>query len=213
MRNCLIFGGTFDPVHNGHINTVINVQDHYHFDEIIFLPCKLPLLKHKAQATAKQRVDMLQIAINHFPKYPFIIDTREIRRDSPSYMVTTLEDYRQQPKYSDCAITLMIGRDTFLQLPQWHQWQKILSLTNLLVINRPGIYHPSLTLSDLLKTHQTHQKDKLTTTTQGLIYCIDAGYYEISSTAIRQYIQHNTPCTHLLSQDVFDYIQQNKLYV
>lgn len=194
------------------MNTVINAQNHCHFDEIILLPCKIPLLKNKAKASAKQRLDMLQLAINDFPQYPFTIDTREITRDSPSFMVTTLNDFRHQAEYSDCAITLMIGMDTFLQLPKWHQWETILSLTNLLIINRPGIYHLPSILSNLIATHQTQKKDDLATTSHGLIYRFNAGYYEVSSTIIRQHIQQNTPCDHLLTQGVFDYIRNNKLY-
>lgn len=194
------------------MQTVINVQNHCHFDEIILLPCKIPLLKNNAKASAKQRLDMLQLAINDFPEYPFTIDTREITRDSPSFMVTTLDDLRHQAEYSDCAITLMIGMDTFLQLPSWYQWETILSLTNLLIINRPGIYHPSSILSNLIATHQTQNKDDLITTSHGLIYRFDAGNFDVSSTIIRQHIQQNRPCANLLTLSVFDYIRNNKLY-
>lgn len=212
MQSSLIFGGTFDPIHKGHINTVINVQNHLLFDEVIFLPCKTPLLKDAAKACAKQRVDMLNIALNDFPEHPFTIDTCEITRNSPSFMVTTLEDYRERLNYHDASLTLLIGMDTFLQLPKWHQWKNILSLANLLIINRPGTYPLTPTLDDVLKAHETVKKEELTRSTHGLIYRFDAGHYDVSSTNIRQSIQEHSSCNSMLTDGVIHYIQHHQLY-
>ena len=133
MKNLVIYGGTFDPPHLGHLNTALAIQDILHFDRLIFLPCKTPVLKQATLASSEQRVNMLKLALEGYSN--FDIDLREITRITPSFMVETLESFRQDLG-DQVAITLCLGSDAFLQLPQWHSWRKILKLSNVLVIKR-----------------------------------------------------------------------------
>lgn len=215
MNNLVIFGGTFDPIHNGHINTACAVQAFFHFDEFRFLPCKLPLLKPEAHANAQHRLAMLKVALSEQPKScHFRIDSREIDRHSPSYMVTTLEDIR-----SECGnalpISLMIGIDGFSQLPKWHQWEKLTDLTNFLVIERSGFQYDSMPLQvrQLLKRHEAMQPDKLLTTAHGLIFRFNAGKYDISSTIIRNKLSNLKETGEQLPAAVLDYIKKHQLYI
>ena len=215
MDNLLLFGGTFDPIHNGHLHTAIAVQQFFHFDQFCFLPCKNPVLNKPNQATsAKHRLKMIQIALKSQPKdFHFTIDSREIMRESPSYMVTTLEDLRLE--YGTAfPITLLLGHDVFCQLPQWHQWQRLMQLTNLLVINRKGYEEREIPteVQTLLHRDETSDPKALLSIAHGLIYRFDAGAYDISSSAVRDNLANKTWPENMLPREVEMYIAKNKLY-
>ncbi|WP_131781740.1 nicotinate-nucleotide adenylyltransferase [Legionella gresilensis] len=213
MSNLIIFGGTFDPIHNGHINTAINVQSFFHFDRFIFLPCKVPVLKNNAQASTTQRLEMLKLAIKESNKSDlnFEIDTREINRETPSYMVTTLEDYRSELG-NTIAISLLMGVDAFATLPQWHQWERLLQLANILVISRPDYQLKSQLIRDLLKERETQKAEYMQKRAHGLIYQFNAGLYNLSSTTVRAQIKNDNLITADLPTSVIQYIKKNRIY-
>ncbi|WP_058522725.1 nicotinate-nucleotide adenylyltransferase [Legionella birminghamensis] len=209
MDNLLIFGGTFDPIHQGHLNVAENIQKHFRFQRFIFLPCKLPVHKEKATANSTQRIEMLKLALADYPGCRFEIDDCEIRRQSPSYMVTTLESYRKDLGM-DISITLLMGMDSFYQLPLWHRWTRILELANLLVIKRPDISLPvEDNVLETLSGHVTDREEDLKNNAQGIIYFFDAGSYPISSTEIRRNSLQNSEA---IPEAVLMYITENKLY-
>ncbi|MBA2710442.1 MAG: nicotinate-nucleotide adenylyltransferase [Tatlockia sp.] len=213
MHNLLIYGGTFDPVHNGHIQTAVNVQKQFDFERFIFLPCKIPVLKNQALATASQRVKMIELALAPLSQHSFEINLSEINRNTPSYMVESLEYFRNKLGVN-ISITLLMGRDTFNQLPSWYQWTKLLKLTNLLVIKRPGYKEFTETeeLRELIQNHETFVLDEIKKQRHGLIYSYDAGTYNFSSTWIREQIHEKNELKAYLSDSVIDYIRQNNLY-
>lgn len=206
MLTVAIFGGTFDPIHNGHIQTSLKIQAEFQFDHYYFVPCKIPLLKSKAQASTQQRIEMLSLALNKYPK--FEIDLREINRDSPSYMVETLDSFRAE--YQEASITLILGYDAFLSLPQWHQSSKILELANLLVINRVGFGQLETTL---WKKRSLKQKEQLLHNKAGSIYYFNAGEFDISSTEIRSKLKENQDTSCDIPQEIQEYIKSLELYL
>lgn len=210
MPSIAIFGGTFDPVHNGHIQTSLAIQTHFNFDTYNFLPCKVSTIKPPSFANSQQRVEMLQLAIKSYPD--FKIDLREIERDSPSYMVETLESFRTENE--NASISLILGYDAFLSLPQWHHWEKIIKLANLLVINRMQFSNDPVpeSIKKLLKTNKTEIKADLLVKNAGVIYLFNAGNYEISSTNIREELIKNKNIESKLPKEVFNYIKQQELY-
>ncbi|WED44159.1 nicotinate-nucleotide adenylyltransferase [Legionella cardiaca] len=212
MRNLIIYGGTFDPIHNGHINTAINVQKKFNFDQFIFLPCKLPVLKAQAAASASQRVIMLELALKELDK-KFVINLSEVNRNSPSYMVETLKQFRNELGQA-ISITLLIGVDAFMQLPKWYAWEQLLTLTNLLVINRAGIDTTNFpeAVIKLLSSHQTHEANAILNHSHGLIYCFNAGNFDISSTAIRKKIATGEAVSADIPESVLKFIKSNNLY-
>ena len=211
MNNLVIFGGSFDPPHWGHINTALAVQQYFHFQHFIFLPCKTPVLKPANIATPTQRLMMLKLALTEYSE--FEVDAREINRPTPSYMVHTLESYRAEWG-ENTAITLLLGMDAFIQLPQWYQWDRLLGLAHLLILNR----NPAPTaefsspLNHLLLICKTHDKDDLLKQPHGKILCYDAGYYPISSTQLRNKVHAGESIESYAPQSVIQYIKDQALY-
>lgn len=211
MQNILIYGGSFDPPHNGHINTAISVEQFFHFERFIFLPCKIPLLKQATLASAQQRICMLQLAIENHPE--FSIDQREINRKTPSYMVETLQSFREEIG-THAPITLLLGMDAFIQLPKWHCFDKLLTLSHVLVIKRARISEKKIPqiLKKLLITHEVFDKNDLLTCPCGKIYQYDAGQYPVSSSELRQKIRAKENIEAYLPPAVYHYIKALALY-
>jgi nicotinate-nucleotide adenylyltransferase len=190
------------------------VQEHYHFDEVIFVPCKSPVLDKTCDVSIKDRLAMLSLALRPFTH--FKIDLCEINRDTPSFMVTTLAYFRQH--YGDhVSLTLLIGMDNFLQLPRWYQWETILQRCHMLVVDRPGVKPVfNRVLKTLLSTHQSTSEHHLSNSPYGTITFMHAGAFDISSTAIRsvikQMIRSSSNTDKLISPQVRNYIERHKLF-
>lgn len=210
MLRIAILGGTFDPIHNGHLKTSLIINKHFNFNSFIFLPCKTPTLKAPPLASNAQRIEMIKLAIQDHCH--FKLDLREIDRDTPSYMVDTLKSFRRE--FPKASITLIIGYDAFLSLPYWHQWQKIITLAHLVVINRsefakvpvPEIMH------EFLNSYQKSDRSLVSQTQGGCVYLFDAGTYEISSSSIRRDLNKGLDVTNKIPHLVYEYIKSQGLY-
>ncbi|MCX7115958.1 MAG: nicotinate (nicotinamide) nucleotide adenylyltransferase [Gammaproteobacteria bacterium] len=199
-KSLLLFGGTFDPIHLGHLAIAQAVQQQFHFSSFLFLPCQLPVHKNQPSTTPEQRIHMLSLALDANPIENASICLDEIHRPTPSFTVDTLHHLRQKTD-PNTPITLLIGLDAFLNFLTWHQPEIILQLSKLLVIQRP-LANPTLppSLQALLKQENN------------TITFFNAGLYEINSSTIRDHIQHKRPYRHWLPEAVGDYIEQEKLY-
>lgn len=208
MNNLLLYGGTFDPPHLGHLQIARNVQAFFQFERFIFLPCKTPILKPAASANAFHRIKMLCLNLENDPF--FEIDLREIRRSSPSFMVDTLRSYHDE-KGPKTAISILLGMDAFMQLPKWHQWGSLLDNCHLLVVQRPGIDTTNIpqTLRDLLQQREVTTPSQLLNTAAGCIYRFDAGNYPIASSTLRKDPSQKAID---LAEPVHQYIKQQGLY-
>lgn len=211
MTHLAIYGGSFDPFHNGHLNTALAVQQEFQFTKLFMLPCKSPVLKKATQASSEERISMLKLGLIRYPR--FSVDLREIQREGPSYMVDTLQSYRNEVGHR-VSITLILGMDAFKQLPRWHQWQKIIQLCNLLVLNRPhtaGEFNDE-PMKTFIKSHTINHKNELMHAISGKIYFYNAGCYDISSTLLREKIQQGMSIEQYLPAPVLSYIKEHKLY-
>lgn len=211
MHTIAIFGGTFDPIHHGHLKTSSTLQDHFHFERYVFLPCKTPTQKPAATANNEHRIQMIQSAIQEIENAE--IDVREMERSTPSYTVDTLLSFRTQ--YPEASITLIMGYDAFLSLPRWHQWEQLIQLANVLVINRVGYQQQKLPveLKLLLKQHQTQDPMELLRHREGLIGFFNAGDYDLSSSSIRKKLVEGKDMSDMLPNAVLDYIRKWQLYL
>lgn len=207
MKSILIYGGSFDPPHLGHLKTAITVQEHCHFETVFFIPCKKPVLKKTIPAESSHRLKMLQLMLNEHPE--FQINTIEMDRETPSYMTETLQQLRKTVG-KNCSITLLMGMDAFVNLSQWHEFEKLPTLCNLLVIKREGITNPE-TLLDIFPECLPHVRDLLSHP-QGKVAYFDAGDYPVSSTKIREKIRLGEDVSDALPKTVEEYIRHHGLY-
>jgi nicotinate-nucleotide adenylyltransferase len=207
-KRCIgLFGGTFDPIHNGHLHIARQILEVLALDEIRFIPCKVPALKPISIASEAQRLEMLSIALAHEPKY--IIDDREFKRENESYTYVTLQSLRKDYPYD--SLVWIMGFDAFQQLPKWHCWRELIKLCHFAVVNRPGngdiINEPLLSF---LKKYKTSNINSLCNSTSGYVLFIDIDPCEISASVIRKDIK-SIPAD-WLTPEVAQYIQLNKLY-
>jgi nicotinate-nucleotide adenylyltransferase len=204
-----VFGGTFDPVHYGHLRTAFEMLQALRFDEVRFMPCGDPPHRGKTYANAALRMQMVEKAIAGQPG--FVADNRELKREGPSYSVDSLSTLREDfPKQ---AIALMIGMDAFLGLTKWHRWHEILTLAHIVIAHRPGWRAPDMgTLGELLADRGTHRIDDLHDATAGHIYIHDVTQLEISSTDIRELIAGGRDPIFLMPDAVRKVIDESNCY-
>ena len=209
MKPIGIFGGTFDPIHYGHLRTAFELLQALRFDEVRFMPCGNPPHRGEPVAGANLRLEMVRVATD--AQAGFVVDDRELRRDGPSYSVDTLAALREE--YPKQSLALIIGMDAFLGLPKWHHWRKILQLAHIVVAHRPGWRAPDIgPLGDLLADRGTHRIDNLHQKTSGHIYIHDVTQLEISSSEIRELVGLGRDPRFLMPDGVRELIEQSGCY-
>lgn len=205
-----ILGGTFDPIHYGHLRTALEVQQQLSLNEVRFIPCGDPPHRNKPIAEPLQRLAMVRAAISGQDN--FSVDDREILRAGPSYMVDTLKSLRQE--LSSDSLNLILGMDAFNNLPEWYEWQQIFKLANIIVMQRPQIKEksiPSTALSAVIKQRQV-SKDLLYKYQQGKICFVPVTQLDISATVIRQQWQQQKDIRFFLPDSVLTLIRQQNIY-
>jgi len=204
-----ILGGTFDPIHFGHLRMALELRDLLKLKEVRLIPCKQPVHKEKTFATTQQRKSMLELAILNEPN--LIVDTREIDRTTPSYMVETLESLKQD--FKDTPLCLIMGIDALAKLDSWHSWQDILKLCHIVAIERPDYkFDWDSTLAHYIKAFVATEAKKLKTQESGLIYFEKVTLLNISATNIRNLIHQRKDPRYLLPESVLGFIRENNLY-
>jgi len=185
MKPIGVFGGTFDPVHYGHLRSAFEMLQALDFDEVRFIPCSDPPHRGLTYASAAQRKRLVELAIAGQPG--FVADDRELQRGGPSYTVDTLTTLREE--FPDRSLGLIVGMDAFLGLPGWHRWDELLNIAHIVVAHRPGWKAPDIgALGALISDFGTHRVEDLHATTHGHIHIHAVTQLEIASTEIRQLI-------------------------
>jgi nicotinate-nucleotide adenylyltransferase len=209
MKPIGIFGGTFDPIHYGHLRTAFELLQTLHFEEVRFIPCGDPPHRGVTFAPATLRLDMVRLATRNEPG--FIVDDRELRREGPSYSVDTLDSLRKEfPGRSLCLIT---GMDAFLGLPTWHRWDEILDFAHIIVAHRPGWLAPAEgALGELLAERRTGNQKDLHDKRKGSIYVHAVTQLEIASTEIRSLVAGGYDPRYLMPDSVRDAIIESSCY-
>ena len=194
-----IFGGTFDPIHYGHLRTAFELMESLRLPEVRFLPAGTPPHRERPVAEARVRLEMVRAAIGGQPG--FVVDDRELHREGPSYSVDTLLDLRAE--YAHRSICLVVGMDAFLDLPKWYHWREILQLAHVLVAHRPGWRVPDMgPLNELLADRGTGRVGDLHESRAGRIYIHAVTQLEISSTAIRELVSNGGDPRFLMPAEV-----------
>ncbi len=210
MRPIGILGGTFDPVHNGHLRPALELLEGLDLQEIRFIPCRQPPHRSRPEAAPGHRLAMLEQAIAG--QAGFVLDDREMRRDGPSYMVDTLASLRAQMG-KERPLCLITGRDAFQALNHWERWREILKLAHLVAPDRPGATQtlPNV-LNDLLKHRQIQYAEALSKDPAGAILLQPVTQLAISATEIRALLTQGRSPRYLLPEAVWTYIRDQDLY-
>ncbi|HHH44517.1 MAG TPA: nicotinate-nucleotide adenylyltransferase [Gammaproteobacteria bacterium] len=204
-----ILGGTFDPVHFGHLRPALEVQQALGVPVVHLLPCRTPPHRPAPRAGAAQRLELLQLAVADEPALE--IDTRELQREGPSYMVDTLESIRAEQ--GETPLCLVLGADALLGLESWHRWQDIPALCHLVVMQRPGARAstPRALVDRLNSTHVTDSR-ALHERSAGCVIDIPVTQLSVSSTQIRDLLAAGKSPRYLLPDPVLERITQEKWY-
>ena len=204
-----IFGGTFDPIHYGHLRTAFEMLQALRFGELRFVPSGDPPHRGKTYAPASLRLDMVRAATANEPR--FIVDDSEVQRQGPSYTVDTLALMRQEQP--DAPMGLILGMDAFLGLTDWHRWDEILDYAHIVVAHRPGWRAPDIgAIGELITEHGTHRIDDLHERRDNLIYIHAVTQLEISSTEIRDLVGAGRDPRFLMPDVVRNVITETKCY-
>lgn len=207
-----VLGGTFDPIHFGHLRTALDVTETLNLEQLRFIPCGEPPHREPPVASAAQRLAMVQVAITGEPR--FAADDREIQRGGPSYMVETLESLRDELGEQQ-SLALIVGLDAFAALDSWHRWQELIGLAHLIVMTRPGWSMQDISSADLQALVSEHRADDLArchNQAAGCVIFCPVTELNISSTGIRQQLRAGRDVRFLLPESVRELIQQQHIY-
>jgi len=198
-------GGTFDPIHFGHLRPALEVLMALNLSEVKFIPSFQPVHKNTPSVSAKHRCEMVRLAIKRQPL--FSLDPIEVDREGVSFMVDTLSTLKE--KYPDDSLVLMMGVDAFAKFDHWHRWQDILGVANLAVMSRPGCLKSySKKVNEILKKHKVESLSL----SFGQIVELSVTQLDLSATALRSFLQKNETVDYLMPASVVEYIQKNNLY-
>ncbi len=204
-----VYGGTFDPVHIGHLRTALEIKEALQLEKVLFVPCGQPSHKNAPIACAEYRSKMLALAIHSVPG--FQVDRREFNREGYSYTVDTLVSLRKD--YKDKTLCLIVGMDAFLGISHWYRWQSLFDLSHVVVMFRPGS-HQKFTepLECLVKQRQTSTIATLRTKLSGLIFFQQVTQLDISSTRVRCMIRQGYSPRYLIPDKVWTMIREQNVY-
>ncbi|BGI50953.1 MAG: nicotinate-nucleotide adenylyltransferase [Arsenophonus endosymbiont of Ceratovacuna japonica] len=206
-----LFGGTFDPIHYGHLIPIEELAKKIGLHHVILLPNNIPPHRIKPKASIQQRLEMIKLAIKN--NTLFSISTSELKRKTPSYTVETLISFRQQIGWKK-QLGFIIGQDSLISINTWFHWKKILDICHLLVCARPGYttYFPTIEMQQWLKNHQIYKPEILKNKPYGFIYIANTSLLNISSTKIRKRKYNIKNYKYILPPKVLNYINKNNLY-
>jgi nicotinate-nucleotide adenylyltransferase len=204
-----IFGGTFDPIHYGHLRTAFELMEALALSEVRFIPAGSPPHRDRPHAAAGERLNMVRAALANQPG--FTVDDREIARMGPSFSVDTLSSLRAE--FADRPLCLIIGMDAFLGLPKWHRWEHLLELAHIIVAHRPGWRVPDTgPLQDLVRSKGTGRYTDLHDATAGRVFVHAVTQLEISSTDLRALIHAGQDPRFLMPDAVRELIATSGCY-
>jgi nicotinate-nucleotide adenylyltransferase len=195
-----IYGGSFDPVHLGHLITAESIKKELNFERLFLLPCCEPVHKNSLHYSSEQRLEMLSLAIKEFPSLE--IDTREIDRGGSSYMIETLAEIVKE--FKDSTICLIIGMDSFVSFKTWKKWDKFAKLIHLIILPRSTNQNPQKSLDTFdIALDKNHLNNK----TSGLLYFSNSELIDISSSDIRGKIASNQNLDGLTPSSIINILQ------
>lgn len=193
------FGGSFDPIHFGHLKNAVSLKNTLNLSKLFLMPCAAPVHKNGLNFSNTQRLEMLQLATQEFSELS--LDLREINRDSASYTIESLINIKH--KYPDTPICLIIGMDSFINLHTWKDYQDFHQYVHLVVIARPNYQAPNTSYSFTLTQSVAELHDQ----TSGLLYFSNTELLDISSSDIQGKMNTQQSLSGLLPESIIHYLQ------
>jgi len=210
MRPLGIFGGTFDPIHYGHLRTALELKQRLELAAVHFVPVANPPHRSAPLNDGKLRLRMVEAAIRGEPG--FVADDRELNRPGLSYTFETLTSFRGELG-AERPLCLLLGMDAFLGLPQWHRWGDLLQLAHVVVAHRPGWEIPRVgVLGDWLATRGAPGAAELATRPAGFVHVQPVTQLEISSTDLRDTLRAGRDPKYLVPDGVRQIILETECY-
>jgi nicotinate-nucleotide adenylyltransferase len=205
-----IVGGTFDPIHEGHLAMARQAAEQLGLEQVLLMPAGAPW-QRVPQASARDRLAMAQIAVGNSPNIR--VDDREVRRSTPTYTIDTLHELRSELG-TQRPIWLVLGADAFLNIPTWRRWQELLLHAHIAVACRPGYALQDNAMAPSLKRELAQRlcNPAQACGAAGAIVMLDIPPLDISSTEIRAAIRQQRAPGRLLPRAVLDYIESHHLY-
>jgi nicotinate-nucleotide adenylyltransferase len=204
-----IFGGTFDPIHYGHLRTGFEVLQALELSELRFIPAGDPPHRDAPRVDAARRLELVRAAVAG--QSGFVVDDREVRRRGPSYTVLTLEELRAE--IPDVPLCLIVGMDAFRGLSTWHRWHELPGLAHIVVAPRPGWITPlEGAVSDLLAARRADDPAELRSARAGRIFVQPVTQLEISSSELRELLAAGRDPRYLVPDSVRALLRETQCY-
>lgn len=209
MTRIGIFGGSFDPIHYGHLRPALELLHALSLDHIRFIPAGQPPHRGAPRASAELRLAMVKAAVADEPR--FQVDERELLRATPSYTLDTLAELRRE--FPGAVLVLIVGMDAFLGFPSWHRWREIFDLSHVAVAHRPGwVLQSEGALAEVLQVRLSMNAGEALSTPAGRVLMLPVTQLEISSTRVRELAAAGGDIRYLLPEAVRALIQNSNCY-
>lgn len=206
----LVYGGTFDPIHHGHLRLAVELREWLDAPDISLVPCHIPPHRQSPGADSAQRLELLRLAIAEEPG--LVVDDRELRREGASYTADTLRQIRGEIG-ADEPLAMVVGTDSFAHFDRWREWQSIPLLAHIIVVVRPGSdISPGSAPADLMRSRAADSLEELQSAPAGRILVLEPPLLDISATGIRERIADGRSPRYLLPESVWSRIRQLGLY-
>lgn len=207
-----LFGGTFDPVHQGHLNSVSLLDKSLQFEHVYWILSARPPHKNELSASIEHRYAMLELALQKHQHY--LPDDSEVTRTEASYTYTTAQHFRE--RYPNASLCLIVGADSLQNLHTWYRYEELIDQVHLVVMHRPGY---SMDIPEFLTNRQVDSEQELRESTAGKLLFFEQSNFDVSSTQLRgelkkglNFQDQHVQAEQLLSKPVLNYIQHHQLY-
>ncbi|MCG7201011.1 nicotinate-nucleotide adenylyltransferase [Marinobacter pelagius] len=206
----VIYGGTFDPIHHGHLRLAVELCDRLEVARVSLVPCHIPPHRGDTGASASQRLKLMELAVRGEPRLH--IDDRELRRAGASYTADTLRQLREELG-PDHPLVMVVGTDAFAGFDRWREWERIPELGHIVVVRRPGpALDPGSAPAMLLASRGVEEAASLRHSPAGCVLELDPPLLDISATGIRDRIADGRSPRYLIPDSVWDEIRRQGLY-
>jgi nicotinate-nucleotide adenylyltransferase len=205
-----VFGGTFNPVHYGHLRSALELVERLQLEQLRLMPSASPPHRDAPECSAERRAAMVELAVTGEPR--LVCDAREMQRPGKSYTIDSLIELRGELGAQQ-GLCMVLGCDAVQDIATWHRWQELLDWAHIVIIARPGWQLPRAgELAQWLKTHQLESPELLRQRPCGGIVIEELRPLAISSTEIRDLLASGRSARYLMPQSVLDYIHTHTLY-